>query len=267
MTELTLPEIRSIQQSILDNVTEFCEQQHLAYYLSSGTLLGAVRHKGYIPWDDDIDIMLPRRDYELLIKTFPNNNRLRLYSHKTVKNFDYPFIKIADTSTVLQENFINKFEIGINIDVFPMDGFPNGEQQMQKHIKRIKFYRNLLFLKGVTIREGRSWSKNLISVMSKPLLRIISGKSLVNKITQLATMYPFNSSAKVGMATWGYGTKEVCPRQLFEEIVKVEFEKKWYNAPQGYEQYLSGLYGDFMELPPLERRATHHSFKAFKKEA
>ncbi|HMR81883.1 MAG TPA: LicD family protein [Niabella sp.] len=265
MTELTLPEIRSIQQSILDDVTEFCEQQYLVYYLSSGTLLGAVRHKGYIPWDDDIDIMLPRRDYELLIKTFPNNNRLKLYSYETVKNFDYPFTKIAETSTVLQENFINKFEIGINIDVFPMDGFPDDERLMQKHIKRIKFFRNLLFLKGVKPREGRSWSKNLISVISKPLLYIISGRSLVNKITQLAIMYDFNSSAKVGMSTWGYGEKEVCPRQLFEEIVKIEFEKKWYNAPKDFKLYLSKLYGNFMELPPLESRTTHHLFRAFKK--
>lgn len=265
MTELTLPEIRSIQQSILDSVVKFCNHHQLTYFLSSGTLLGAIRHKGYIPWDDDIDIMLPREDYEKLIRLFPKNGPLKLYSYTTVKNFNFPFVKIADTSTLLEENFRNKFEIGINIDVFPMDGFPNEKEIELKHIRRIKFFRDLLFLKGVAPREGRPFIKNVIAVSAKPLLFVISGKALVRKITRLATQYDYYTSNNVGMSTWGYGKKEVCSRQIFDESIKVEFEKQWYHAPKGYEVYLTNLYGNYMELPPLEKRKTHHLFKAFRK--
>ena len=142
--EVTLAELRKIQLAILDKVHEFCMERGLRYSLGGGTLLGAVRHKGYIPWDDDIDIMMPRPDYDRFLQEFDG-----AYPHygvlwyKNDENCLWPYAKVYDNRTVLEEHFI---KTGINIDVFPVDGLPD-ESKINGYLKQ---------LNDLTIRVRRS---------------------------------------------------------------------------------------------------------------
>src|SRR5690625_114441 len=147
MKALDLEEIKQIQLSILRRVAFFCKQHDIAYFLCGGTLLGAVRHKGFIPWDDDIDIMMPRPSYEKFLKEFKYEH-LSLYHYKKTKNYGYPFIKIGEDRTVLRETFIKKnIDMGVFIDVFPIDGFPKKEKDIQNHVKRLRNYKAFILWK------------------------------------------------------------------------------------------------------------------------
>ena len=126
MKEISLNELRKIQIDILDKVHNFCIQNNITYFLSSGTLLGAIRHGGYIPWDDDIDLYMPRESYERFINIYKDDSHdtrvITLYNNK---EYYYPFAKVEDTNSIVIENVPEKFNIGINIDIFPIDGVPN----------------------------------------------------------------------------------------------------------------------------------------------
>ncbi|MFR5682857.1 MAG: phosphorylcholine transferase LicD [Clostridia bacterium] len=132
---MSLEEIKSIQLDILSQVANYCDRNGLRYFLAYGTLLGAVRHKGYIPWDDDIDIMMPRPDYMQFINSFNNEKcALRVGSHYLDKNYPYVIAKVYDTSTLCKENIDVEYSIGINIDVFPIDGLPETERSFRNFI-------------------------------------------------------------------------------------------------------------------------------------
>jgi len=262
MKQLNDESVKQIQLDILDKVVKFCEENNLVYFLCGGTLLGAIRHKGYIPWDDDIDLMMPRKDYETLSHTFKYDG-LKLYAHELLSNYNKPFIKIGDTSTDLIENSVNEYKIGVNIDIFPLDGFPDNIKLIKRHINKIEFYRRLLVLKHLKKREGRSFYKSVTLNLSKYFLYFISTKNLLEKISNRARKYNFDWCANAGIAVWGYGKKEVCPKVVFESSINIEFENKFYKAPKDYAVYLSNVYGNFMELPPVEKRITHHDYKVY----
>lgn len=266
MIEISLDETRKIQLEILDRVVAFCDAHHINYFLCGGTLLGAIRHQGYIPWDDDIDLMMPRPDYVKFIEHFKIDG-LKLYTFQAIKNYFNPFVKISDTNTVLVENGSYHYEIGINIDIFPIDGLPGDKQEAIKHVKKVSIYKNALIFKRINQREGRKAYKEALAKLIRFLLTPIPNHFLVSKITELAQKHPFHSSGHAGIVVWGYGVKEICSRDVFEKNTRVLFEQKLYNAPLKYQEYLSTVYGNYMELPPIEKRGTHHEFKFFRKES
>lgn len=264
MEELTLKKLREIQLSILKEVAAFCDNHGINYFLCGGTLLGAIRHKGYIPWDDDIDIMLPRPDYEKLLIHFKSED-LVLHSSKRDDNFINPFVKISDKRTILIENISNGNNIGVNIDVFPIDGFPEGQDEMKNHIRKIGRLRKILSLQSLKYRSERSFFKNITVIFTKPFVLLLSPKKISERIEQEAIKYSFDHSKKAGIAVWGYGDKEVCPKKAFVDNIVVSFEGINFKAPLNYDLYLSTVYGNYMELPPENKRISHHDFKAYLK--
>lgn len=261
--EINVEGLKKIQLDILTQVAEFCDQNGLKYFIGYGTLIGAIRHKGYIPWDDDIDIVMTRADYQKLLTCFKVQN-LEIVSPELNRDCPYTFAKIYNTKTQLIELFDIKFDIGINIDVFPLDYFPDDVHESEKLMKRIHRLRCVIGAKGITLVSKRSLIKNIILLMGKCVCSFLDYRTFIKKIVVHSQAY--NETNFVGNAVWGYGMKERVPKEIFNDCVNVEFEGRKFKAPIGYDRWLRHIYGDYMQLPPEEKRVTHHAFKAYWKE-
>lgn len=264
MKELALASIREIEVKILNEVSTFCEHNDIRYFLSSGTLLGAVRHKGFIPWDDDIDIMLPRPDYEKFLEYFKSSASLKIHYYTTDDKYFFPFIKVSDASTILKRPGFNT-QYGVNIDIFPIDGAPDNDEEIKLRLKKIARYKLWAYIKSTRSFKTNNPVKKLGFICLKIALSIIPAKKILANMNKLGASTDYNSASRRGMVTWGYGLKEICPKQVFDEAVMVEFENDFYRCPKGYKTYLSNLYGDYKQLPPVEKRVTNHNFRAYAK--
>lgn len=243
----SIDEIRKIQLNILDYVHYLCEKYNLRYYLAGGTLLGAIRHKGYIPWDDDIDILMPRPDYEKLIYIINHNTnkRFRFITYWNEKNYMFPFGKIVRRDTKLYyENEINCENMGMFIDVFPMDGI-KGNTKIYATIAHI--------LQGMR-------SKRKLN-----LFDLISGKLLCYVSETLAKRDVFESEKLIACKVNGFGNREIIEYKYFEKSFLVEFEDRKYYAPIGYDVYLKNLYKNYMKLPPKNQQRRNHMFRVWYK--
>lgn len=261
MKKLNLQEIKIIELNILQYFNQFCKKNNLKYYLAGGTLLGAIRHKGFIPWDDDIDVCMNRLDFERLLNEFShkNENENLQICATCFQNSDVPYCKIVAKNTVVVSKFItNQTNNKLWIDIFPVDGLPEDEQTVIKIYQRCKFYRKLLLLCDANLGEGktnfRKWAKYIL----KPLANLYGKQRLISKLDYIGKSFSYDSSKFVGIVTWGlYGAGERMLKSEFEKAVEVEFEGCRFPAFSCWDSYLHGLYGDYMQLPPLEKRQTH----------
>ena len=260
MKKVNLDEIKEIQVNILKIIDEFCKKNGLKYYLAGGTLLGAIRHKGYIPWDDDIDVCMPRKDYEFFVKNFLcYKDNLEVRSN-LLGNLDIPFAKVIDLNTIIDSKFdeseINKH---LWIDIFPVDGLSEDLEEVKKIYDKCSFYRTILLLADAKLGEGTTFFRKYSKYILKPLAKLYGRKRCVDKIEQIAKSNSYETSKYVGAVTWGlYGIGERMLKSEFEKPVEVEFEGHKFPAFSCWDSYLTGLYGDYMQLPPVEKRKTHN---------
>ena len=267
MKELSLEEIKKVQLNILKQVAEFCCERGINYSLYGGTLLGAIRHKGYIPWDDDIDISMPRPDYNKFLNDFHliKDKNLKVHARELNKEYIYPFCKVSDERTLLKEYSDINYVLGINIDIFPIDGLPANYKECRKLMLKSSISRNFLELKQTKITKNRIWYKNSILFFSKILLYGIPSKIFLNTIERQTRKYKFQNSSFVGNIVWGYGIKERCNKSVYSDYVLVDFENNKLKAMKGYDEYLTNVFGNYMQLPPIEKQVIHHNFKAYLK--
>lgn len=189
--DISVEELKMIQLKILDSIDDFCKKNGIQYFLFSGTLIGAVRHKGYIPWDDDVDICMKRKDYNRFFSEFNQQRRdtLKAISAETEKNYYLASGKVIDTATVIEEENNCAMPIGVFVDIFPMDNLPSDDKKLKKLNHRIDIYRKMLILKSVPVSDRRSAVKNWILKVSSFLLKPISMQHIIRKITKLAVSY------------------------------------------------------------------------------
>lgn len=258
MKKLTKKEIKEIDLKILLYFDSFCKKNKLRYYLSGGTLLGAIRHKGFIPWDDDIDVCMPRDDYEKLIKIYNNNGRFFLMS-KEKNGYVLPISKIIDKKTKIKNKFLPE-SIGNSlwIDIIPIDGLPENTKTICKIYKKISLYRLLLMLSLIKNYSSKNSFKKFFKVIIIYFSKLIGSKYWSDKIDNISRIYKYNSSKYVGAVGWGlYGIGECMKKSEFEKVVYVEFEGYKFPTFSCWDSYLKGLYKNYMELPPIEKRKTH----------
>ena len=266
MIEVSLNDLKKISLGILESIHQFCIDNNIKYSLAYGTLIGAVRHTGFIPWDDDIDIIMPRIDYERFIRTYNNGqNVYRVVDISIDDSYPYAFAKVEDSRTIKNELGYDK--IGVCIDVFPMDNFPDSIKKGDKHFRAYRRMRNLQDIKNMKWRKGRSWYKNLFLYVSKFLLLGYPLRKMIKESNKISQQYNEAKTNKLFSFVGGsYGRKEIVPNNIFDNIIELEFEGKCFNATANYDELLTILYGDYMQLPPGEKRVTHHNFQAYWKD-
>ena len=260
MTAITIDELRTIQLNLLQKTADFCEENGIRYFLCGGTLIGAIRHKGYIPWDDDIDIAMPRADYDRFIRTFnQSGNYYQVVNLNTNPDYAYPFAKVYDNRTILKELHYSG-NIGVNIDLFPADGVKDAAQ-----IHKIKLLRKFLNAKKANYCR-RTISKKIINTFGKLLLLPFSAHQIATWIDNECRKYTLGSLPKAGVIANPFGPGEMVDKSVFDRDVYRDFEGREYRVPVGYDTWLRSVYGDYMQLPPEEHRVTHHTFEAWWKD-
>ncbi len=260
--QLSLKELRQLEFEMLVLLRDFCEEHQLRYFLSNGTLLGAVKYKGFIPWDDDIDIFLPRKDYDYFIEHFVDSEQYQLFSPERVKGYAFPFAKLCDRTTRREEpNNNNGAVLGVDVDIFPLDAWDeNAQKHAKKQAKRMIWLR---LAKNRTI-TARNPLKRVFKKAAARVCKQFGSTYFVNRLKEAARSSTQNPTY-MGCVVWPvYGVREVVPASVFSETVQVEFEGERFSAPAGYDIYLRSLYGDYEQDPPLEKQKTHHRFVAYR---
>lgn len=265
MIELNIQEIKEREFQILRHFSLICKTNDIRYCLSNGTLLGAVKYGGFIPWDDDVDVFVHRDDYKRLMECYQDTGEYKLFSLERCEEYCFPFAKLCDMTTVKYEDgYINKVKLGLCIDIFPLDKwrFP-----YRKAIKQLKFERKLIVnLQYSNGNYGRG--RNIITTIVRNVLIFFSklkgARNICLKMQQIAEKSN-GCNESCGCVVWPiYGEREIVPKEVFDATVEVEFEGEKFPAPEGYDVYLRSLYGDYENDPPVERQKTHHQFRAYR---
>lgn len=260
MTKEEDRKLKQVQLELMDEIDMICKNNHICYYIIGGTLIGAIRHKGFIPWDVDIDIAMPRSEYERFKEVCLEqlNNKYQYCDYKNVESYDRPHAIVCVKNTKLisktDELCPERKNLGIFIDVFPLDRVPDDEKEKQRHIKEINRYRTLRYLR-IPYYTSPSALKRFGRRIIKALLSWMSIYKLNDRMDKCMRKYN-NTPCEVlsNMAGRYSYEKESSEAVTFGTPIQVEFEGRLYNAPEFYDRYLRHVYGDYMKLPPLEEQ-------------
>ncbi len=261
---LTLDELHKEQTKMLKAFVKFCEENNLSYYLAGGTLLGAIRHKGFIPWDDDIDLLMPRPDYEKLKELTFEKPITKNIIVQSILNKDaiYPFCKICNINYRVKEEMWKENEKSyLWLDVFPIDGLSEDERINTKLFKKVHSLRHMLSLKIMDDDKIKESSTTKLKAIIKPIYKVfidlIPLNVIKSRIEKISRTYDYEKSEYVGCLHWGYGPQERMKRADVEKKIKVEFEGMQVDAFSCWDEYLHNLFGDYMTLPPEDKRIVH----------
>ena len=261
MKRIDFDEIKKIQLDILIQVDKFCRENGIRYSLGYGTLLGAVRHKGFIPWDDDIDIMMPRPDYNRFLREFNGKNvylKIQNYRHDDITPITWT--KICDIRTIM---YASKMQTSVFIDVFPIDGAPE-DVKTEQHIKETYKRKYYVIRKRRSYKYGKNILKRYLKYIGKQILYPKSRERAIREYEEYVLSYPFESSPNVGIL-WLRTSREmlVMPARIFKSYSTIEFEGHGFMCISDYDTCLRNMYGDYMKLPPKDQQVRGHDYPAF----
>lgn len=259
----TLRKVQLAQLEILKKFKEICDRHGIRYILSSGTLLGAVRHKGFIPWDDDVDVDMMRGEYEKFLAVAPDElgDGFSLQTWESDKIFSLPYAKIRMNGTVYRENSVKKEGMaGIFIDVFPYDPLPEDEKLRSRMMFKFNLLRFLINEKTGHYEISKTTIKRKLAVAAaKVIVAFTSKKKLIKKYERASekcrraggNVY-FSHDGAGPIGSWKVA------KDCFERTAELEFEGEMFSCPEDYDGYLREVYGDYMVLPPVGERENRH---------
>ena len=259
-----LPKLHNCQLIIAREIKRICDKHNIRYFIIAGTFLGAVRHGGFIPWDDDMDVGMLREDYEMFLKVAKTElgEEFFLQTPETDKNYGLPFAKILLNGTVLVEATAgSNAKKGIFVDVFPFDVAPENEADRENHNKKTYFYKRLLLAKlNYNVCAKNDYVKRAVYFVLKIMSAFYSHDKLVKKLESEITRYNNSKTEDIVNIGGAYGyKKETIKADWVRDTVEIPFEDMTISAPVDYIKYLETFYGDYMTPPPEDKRYNRHS--------
>lgn len=261
MKKIGMSEYKKLVLDIMVKVDRICRDNGIEYMIFYGTLLGAVRHQGFIPWDDDIDIVVRREDYSKLIRLInDSDNDLRFISTETQKDTIFPYGKVCDTNTVLYERRFKPIEnYGAFIDVFPLDYLPNDEKTRQSIVKKGGIMQRMIVHSA---RTGYAKSDSFVTNMMRKAAMMICTKlntyKMVKKVESKEWARTSGKTDYLGLS-WDRGFRA----EDLEGVSEVTFEGHSFLAPKDPDLILRTIYGDYMKLPPEEEQISNHDLECY----
>jgi lipopolysaccharide cholinephosphotransferase len=250
---LNSDEIKQRLLVLLKEIKEVCAEHNLKYYIIGGTLLGAARHKGFIPWDDDIDIHMPREDYNKLIE-LQKDGKLKntLHAYELNKKYKYLFGKYSDDNTRVKELYLDAGKFGLAVDIFPIDGLGDTYEEAHAMLKKIKPWTKLQKVSLIN-----KWFK--LAILFTPGFWLLLIKGFVNrKYLKLHSKHSFYDKNFVGTFVIRAQERRIFKKELYADTVLLPFETEEFHAPIGYKEWLEQFYGkNYMDIPPIEKQANH----------
>lgn len=258
-----MTEVQSKLLKMLEWFHSFCGQNEISYYIVGGTMLGAARHQGFIPWDDDIDVGILREDYDKLLGLGKKlKGRYIIESpHSGNTDYLYSFSKLYDTTTTYIEELRFQCKRGIYIDIFPLDAIGSSFEEASNNLKLFDRKNMFLMTRTCAIKKGRSWYKNLSIVVSRLIPSFfINEKKLSVELDNLSRGMNRSSNSYVANLNGAYRDREIVEKRILGNPTLYGFENIQVYGPQFYDEYLTGLYGNWRKLPPEEKRVLPHNY-------
>ena len=270
--ELGIKEIHNATLEIVKKIAEICDEININYYVIFGSLIGAIRHKGFIPWDDDFDIAMLRPDYDKFLEYCEKNGTslypLKLLNRNSCKNYPYTISRMNDFRYKAVYDNIIPYDSGLFVDIYPFDGYGSDPQLAVKKMSKRKTC--LMYLVNWAIREKFKSPQRggvLAQIARRTCFNIshILGKDwFLDQFEKLSETFPYSESNYVGIVCW---EKEVIlyDKKSFEDYLLVPFENIQVKIPIGYKEILELEYGDYMKLPPENERVASHEYKLYRR--
>lgn len=273
MKLMTIRDVQNVSLDILQDIHEFCEAHNIYYTLCGGTLIGAIRHKGFIPWDDDLDIAMPRPDYDRFIKSYKSKRGYMMFSRevKSEYNVMIAYTRICEMEQTIADSskcpWVN-CETGIWIEIFPLDGASAIEEETKAvFAKAFKFRLDGLRYRFSLVPFKTFYSiwgiRGVIKALYVKTLYSHSMKRLDQHIAACRTLDFDRSPFFIDLTVTHYGMKEWNPKDLLKDRILVPFEDHSFYIMSGYDQWLRRIYGDYMQLPPENKRVAPHELFEF----
>lgn len=250
---LNIKEIQNLQLNMLKKLASYCDKNKIKYYIGCGTLAGSILRKGFFPWDDDIDVLMPREDYEKFIKTFKKNNILLLDCSN--KDYYYPYAKLIDSRTIGYECKNNIKNYGVYIDVFPIDGSPS-----KIYLQSLKILKFLMMTQWGCYLQKRNIIIKTIYNITSIFTRILPNNFFAKIINNICKKHDINNCKKSGIVCHYRYNSEIMDSDIFKESTKVIFEKYEFTTVKKYDKYLTNLYGDYQKE---DDHSNHLHFRAY----
>jgi lipopolysaccharide cholinephosphotransferase len=264
-----LRDIQLIELEILKEVVRVCNENGIQYFLDSGTALGAVRHQGFIPWDDDIDIGMTRENYDRFLEIAPKqlSNKYFLQNRRTDKNTPYTFAKVRKNNTIFMEWNKRNLEMhhGIYIDIFPYDNVPDDDLERKEYLNKCNKLNRLFVIRTTPDRDvkpakslkwlGLAMVRRVMHILSK----VVPLSTIENKTSELFRKY--NDIDTKGMTCHSFPNGFILNNDDLYPIQEIKFEDDYFNVPNNVNKVLQDLYGDYQKLPPIDQRVGHGPYK------
>lgn len=270
--ELTIDEIHSCTLEVLERLISICDKLEINYFAMYGTLIGAVRHQGFIPWDDDLDVAMLRPEFNKFVDyCLVHQNELYPFKLMDVAvNPDYPFMipRFCDMRYQMVYHEMPDLEMGVFIDIYPFDGVGDAKQNQISKLLKYK----TIYTTGLTYAVAKEFSgskKGRLQRLVRHMYYNYSKKKerdfFVDRIHKLCKRYPLESSTYIGCVAWNETIKPIRKEHFFDYEM-LPFEHLSIKVPKDYDTVLRASYGDYMQLPPVSERVPYHNYSVYKKE-